>query len=780
MQRNFWLRKIISVDALIIGVSTLALVGSLYYLFRDDEFLGVDHSTLTTIGRVKSSQNDVRRRIQSGLMWAPLQTKTYVFEGDSIFTGEDSEATIELVGGGQLQVDPRSLIVVKRDGGGYRLDLKYGSLTGKVNAEQPLVLLQNGQLQELSSNDAVIHIERTSPEKETRVKVMSGEAKVINKAGQKKERKVSSSAPSASAKSPSSEKLIKKNEVIEFRPATEPVVKTATVELIAPENGKSFWLPPGRQVKFEWKITGGSATTSQLFEVASDPTFTKILVQSETKGSSHAVEFERLPHGSVYWRVKPSDKNSTASSARFSLFADLPPQPVSPEDLQTFNFNEKSGETGKQIMLTWQDTNGSSEFEFELARDEKFDRIVQIGKVKSTNERTQALTKGEYFWHVRGLHDERKNSPWSGVRRFKVEPALIAPALPVLATKVLNYEIPETVLKKAPSAVSVDGRGVAPEKLELLKWERAEGADSYEVEFSPNPTFANAIKTNAGNETFFQLQEVKPGSTYFRVRAKAKNGLESQPSEVGYLNVHLPAPKMDPIPKQTTTYKSPEELEQGQHTFQLKWSKLPFAETYELQWGADPTFVKSKKFRLTSTERAVKVTRPGEYAAKVRALGPRGEALSPYSPVTIASFQKDLIAAPIPSPTPLPLPKATPIPLAEVKPVVKKPASVESKSIGNGPKLLEPVRNTSFVALEGSVPYVNMRWKSVGGATGYELEFAEDADFTKVVKKISSKSNAFTLKEELPEGRVFWRVRSLKGKRTSDWSDVFDIRVLYQ
>jgi len=191
---NRWLsdikEKYAGIDGLLIAAGLIVLSLSIYFFFQDDG-LGVSTSgrAITPVGSFTSSRNDVRRRIQSGFTWSSVASTDTVYEGDSVFTGEESDAAIELTGGSRLKIDPKSLVVVKTIDGGLQLDLQYGSLVGKVNDDTPITIMQNGQLQRLTAQNAEIRIEAAEG-KETKIQVLKGEVelKPVNKKSKQKRR----------------------------------------------------------------------------------------------------------------------------------------------------------------------------------------------------------------------------------------------------------------------------------------------------------------------------------------------------------------------------------------------------------------------------------------------------------------------------------------------------------------------------------------------------------------------------------------------------------------
>src|SRR5690606_8140669 len=98
-------------EKIIFGIALGLLVAFSYFLY-DDSLLFPKSNTqsLELIGNVSFSQNDVRRKNLDSFSWLPASRKDGVFQNDSIYTGERSEAIISLQDGSQIRIQPNSLI----------------------------------------------------------------------------------------------------------------------------------------------------------------------------------------------------------------------------------------------------------------------------------------------------------------------------------------------------------------------------------------------------------------------------------------------------------------------------------------------------------------------------------------------------------------------------------------------------------------------------------------------------------------------------------------------
>jgi hypothetical protein len=286
-------------------------------------------------------------------------------------------------------------------------------------------------------------------------------------------------------------------------------------------------------------------------------------------------------------------------------------------------------------------------------------------------------------------------------------------------------------------------------------------------------------------------------------------------------------------------FKSQAEADKAKHSFKIRWTPQIFADSYELEWGSNSDFTQSKKFRVKEPEREIGVTRPYEYAARVRSLDANGNPLSPFSPVETALYKKDVNTPPITKAaaekprTPAQenqaklerekalkaqqedvarleaevanaeaaekakaiakakaeadkLAAATAAAAAKAAAAKAPKITVDEGEVGGVaravpvPMLREPRPKTSLISLENAPTFVSFKWKGLPGATQYTIQISEDADFTKIVGQAKVSKTAFVFEKPLPEGRVFWRVRAHTKKGFSEWSDISDVNVIYQ
>jgi hypothetical protein len=121
------------------------------YLLYDDSILFSRRSTQSeSIAELVEKLSDVRLKTNDSFSWLPAQSSEKLYPFDSVFTGEKSRAVIKLAGGGTIQIDGQSLIVLSMYKGQLLLDLKSGSIAGDLGNNSSIFLKTKNGIQELT------------------------------------------------------------------------------------------------------------------------------------------------------------------------------------------------------------------------------------------------------------------------------------------------------------------------------------------------------------------------------------------------------------------------------------------------------------------------------------------------------------------------------------------------------------------------------------------------------------------------------------------------------
>lgn len=160
-------------------------------------------------------------------------------------------------------------------------------------------------------------------------------------------------------------------------------------------------------------------------ELAKAPGGTPVLVR-EVEGKSISLNKDKVFTGEVYYQVSALVENGFRVLSPVSLFrfTFLPPVLTFPKDSAAI----QSANRGK-VLLTWQKTNFTEQYELEIALDPGFSRIHTRKVMQDNFFFMMNPPAGEYYWRVRSL-GARVSSGMSAPRKFSVTEVRSAPRNP--------------------------------------------------------------------------------------------------------------------------------------------------------------------------------------------------------------------------------------------------------------------------------------------------------------------------------------------------------------
>lgn len=507
--------------------------------------------------------------------------------------------------------------------------------------------------------------------------------------------------------------------------------KPGLINLLTPDQTKITLLNPKQGFYLNWTSEN---THEESLVISKDPSFANILT-TKTK-IANKVLVQDIDKGTYYWKVEASDESNKKLSAKphsFEVIVFSTPVISSPENNanMTFDTKENLKTWFTPLKIEWQSQFATNEIQ--LSYEPQFIKPFEDKKV-TTNIFTTNLRAGTFFARVRG-HYNNSPSDWGPITKFtitatqtKEEPAKPQIKAPSLLTKKIKLDLQNT---RAPAAVE-------PAK---MKWTKSEGAVKYQVEVDDKTDFSSPVKfeSKTDNYSFTPVNHLK---YYYRVKAIGKNKVTSGYSDIGEVNISLKKPTLEKI--EPITYRSSKVDEKAPAMeFSLHWTHVPMAKKYTIEFSENSSFSDISKVESTSNKSKVSVPKPGKYHFRVLA------SINNDNPITPASNIES--------------------------------ALYDFKQKLPPPNLNEP-RNKMTVFLQQEMePFIWINWEKDQIATKYEFQVSTDPKFkSNLISKVQV-DNKFLIKEKLPLGKIYWRVRSLTEDQalTSDWSNKREFILLH-
>ncbi len=502
-------------------------------------------------------------------------------------------------------------------------------------------------------------------------------------------------------------------------------VMSPKLELITPAGTTISKFSDAETVPLQWK--GNSVIAKYEIKVAKDPNFSNLISQDTTKNQKVNITKD-LPGGKYYWQVVAFKKDGTVavnSEVRdFSVSAFKSPEITSPQPQAVINLElpGKPEELLNNTKITWNSFNEYTQYRVQISKDADFKEVLKDIVTPAKDSMTPNLPSGTYHTRVLGVFPDKKiSSQWSKPVSFTfnlVATKELPPVPPVLVSSKVYFKVPKKN-DRTPAAIA------GP----VMAWKPVANIPKYRLQIAKNKEFTDTTEFDVNN-TKAAWSQYRPGKYYYRVYSITASGLTSGPSETGEVGVISGSPVLSSIaPIQVRGKETPPPKD-----IKVTWSEVPFAKSYLLQYDQDENFSNPKQLQFTSTVGKIKLPTVGMYHIRVKAVDESNMDMSEYSNKELALYAYQN-------------PLTTPI-------------------------LNEPFDKASIFLQKEATPYVWLEWKSVDGAQSYAIEISNTPDFSKVLVTKSVADNRFLISNQIPTGKIFWRVRamSLESKSESDWS----------
>lgn len=346
----------------------------------------VRKSTLP-IAEVKTFSNIVKKKPAESLSWEGLSRENKLFQGDQVFTHEDSFAEIVYKDSTSLNLLPNTLLKIEENEEGVNVDLKKGflSLNFYKSARKKINLKVGKKNLAIASKGATFQI--SSIKNKSQITLVKGNAKIG--AGK-------------------TSKILKNGDSIKID-ANKKEIEITQVDIfpIAPKLSSTVNILEG-PIKFNWKAkVKGSGDVNYKLLVSKSPSLKNAQVFSTLKKS---YEVDYLPPGTYYWKV--SSNNGDGPISNFKVPTPSSPRPLLPEadSILAISMEQKAA----NVTLQWKGKYPKG-FTVSVGAVGKTPKIITTKENQIT---LKDIKSSIYSWRVK-VNDE--GTPWSASRNFEVK-----------------------------------------------------------------------------------------------------------------------------------------------------------------------------------------------------------------------------------------------------------------------------------------------------------------------------------------------------------------------
>ena len=562
-----------------------------YYWYKSTDQSANSHGNEKPLAYVGKVVDDIQRRPAARLLWQLVNTGEPLYNGEAVRTSERGEVRIQFTDSDRyLDLEPESLIVIKKSEGEIALDLMEGSLFVNAKADSNSAGADKAPGLVLSSANGKVDLSHASASlskgrgNAVDVQVLEGKASIQGKDGQSKELTTGSyGALGASG--------------LEFNKNNLKILSPAPSKPIAMDAEDL------KEIPFKW--TGFPTNSEVSLWTGETRRDLKFLAKAPAGQSELAA---KLPFGKHYWKLvatNPQNQQVIGESPTFrsEILARYAPTVVFP----TADAEIPANTMPFDMSFKWQKGDDTRSVTLEVWTDPGLKNKVLTKSFTSEEAYTlPAIKEGTYYWRMSSYYVESTKPFLGKVQKFSVKPTAqvhLEAAKPQVIPVNVAFTMPQ-----APQYY-VDSPTVG------LTWnvDKTDKVSSYRVKVygeDNNPTWGSGIDVK---ENKISRPVPKPGRYIASVEALDKDG-----QVMGTTKQTL---DVAPLPiLQSPTFLPAEGILQagidGRST--LEWSKVEGAKEYWLVVKKNGKQLKRSKYNVTST--SLRNLLPGEYDVEISAV----------------------------------------------------------------------------------------------------------------------------------------------------------------
>lgn len=521
---------------------------------------------LTQIAELKQKTKDVKRKLNTSIVWDALEGSEALFLKDSILTLDNSEATIKLKSGDEIQLNPNSLIVLDMLKDSFSINFVKGNILTNTTSDNLKIKVNN---QDIQLKKSLVSISGNN------IAVVSGNVKI-------------------------GEKEIQKGEIGKITKEGLTEVEKNIFQIEAPlPNQKFLTNTKTKDILFKW-VSGGHKNAYAL-ELSKDQDFEKILFAKPNIVLNQLAV--KLTDGIYYYRLKSTvnGKEKISPVQNLSVIFEQPTKVIYPQQNALYKFKTLM----PLIKFQWAGSAIQKRYVLEISKDLAFAAPIIS---KETIEPLLAINveEGKFFARVKSYNSYRKEPSLSEVVNFSVQ-KLKELENPKLATPEDNLVIFKSLSKidRIP-----------------FSWEEVPGSKKYVITISDDKDFKNIWEKKSGNFLTYS-GKVTPNKKYYWSVQSVDEVDESAPIKTYRQLMVIDRPLINLIsPKETEEIEIVSETEKEKVKFQWKSKEAEernIAQSYEVYISKSGSFPKetTKVIISESNESLIELTEFGLYFWKV-------------------------------------------------------------------------------------------------------------------------------------------------------------------
>lgn len=446
------------------------------------------------IATITFKYKTAQRKFQERMIWDRLRQHSPVYDGDTIRTAPESEATIYFEDGNIMELGENTMAQVFFHDGHVETSVSGGSFVVNSSGSSNGVLVNAGTSSVIVNAGSSIGAS-VSQESGTSVKVASGQVVFTDENG--------------------ITRAMEEGQAIALDSnGDEQIIPIITVYAPSPNAKVLAFAGDKESVAFKWAVQNMGADDGLILQTSRDKKFEVIDQTLDLTGLSEtAVEFAE---GISYWRMYPK-KAGPKYDAQSKVKVFLAPSPslIAPESRSTYSYKTKMPD----VRFSWTTNDVVTAFDLQIADNPQMENPVITQRTTTPSSIVSTLGTGTWYWRVTPfytLNNIGLSKP-SETRAFTI-------------SQRQGLEPPELILPAANERINT-----ALKDQIVFSWKNNPEAVGYEIKVSQDPQCYDVKIAEKSKANFFTIKpsqfDMQEGTWYWRVTQYDADGDISDQSE---------------------------------------------------------------------------------------------------------------------------------------------------------------------------------------------------------------------------------------------------------
>jgi hypothetical protein len=469
------------------------------WLFCKSYFMAMSRLDQTPIATITFKYKAAQRKFIDRSLWTRLVQNSPVYNGDTLHTGELSEATVHFTDGNEMELSQNTMAqVFLHEDQSFGAELTEGSaVIDSSGAENGMSFSVGGTSVDIQKGASVSAEIDGDAEQGGAValRLLSGNASVEGSA------------------------LNADNAVI----VGQNGIKVSPLTVKSPRPDQKFLFHDQKEtpVKFDWRSVRLEDQEDLMLEISDKRDFSNVAHRIYANGLDSLTV--NLESGAWYWRLVSVNKGTTeirnrerSAGGRLQALYSPAPELVTPVNDYSYSYRTRN----PSVRLIWTESQYATSYLLEISKREDMKQPVVSQRSATTSSIISTLPAGTYYWRV---------TPFFTIN--KVGLAAPSPVQRFVIVRRGELEPPQLLAPSANGSVDISHEVGSAH----FSWKNENEAASYRVKIYREGRASSPIVNSVTSKNFLQVLPadvgIGEGKWYWTVAQIDDEGNESKVSE---------------------------------------------------------------------------------------------------------------------------------------------------------------------------------------------------------------------------------------------------------